>query len=153
MIFRACKSVALPILKAEACLESTADRILRKVKKQAVKSLAFPTDNPVRQAIPRTMNVARHVSPLNATIAACKDRVKPKDSVLLLGNPAWIQPPWLDQSWRVLVQSREEAMRETGTAAAAYTMCLYTDASIGRKLAAVVVVQSVGIQTQWFGKK
>jgi hypothetical protein len=52
MMFRAWKSVALRILKAEASLESTADRILRKVTNHAVKSLALPTDNLVRQAIP-----------------------------------------------------------------------------------------------------
>jgi hypothetical protein len=89
MILRAWKSVALPILEAEACLEPTAERILRKVTKYAVKVLTLPTDNPTRQAILRTMNVARQASPLSATIAACKERVKPSDSVLPLGNPAW----------------------------------------------------------------
>jgi hypothetical protein len=92
MILRAWKSVALPILEAEACLEPTVERIRRKVTKHAVKVLTLPTDNPTRQAIPRTMNVARQASPLSATIAACKERVKPSDSVLLLGNPAWTQP-------------------------------------------------------------
>jgi hypothetical protein len=67
-------------------LESTIERILRKVTKHIVKVIALPTDNPVRQAIPRTMHVAEQVSPLNATIAACKERVKPRNSVLLLGN-------------------------------------------------------------------
>ena len=67
---------------------------------------------------------------MNATIAACKERVRPRDSVLPLGNPAWAQPPWLDLSWRVKIQSREEAIRETELAAAACTMCLYTDASV-----------------------
>jgi ribonuclease HI len=37
---------------------------------------------------------------------------------------------------------------ETGLAAAARTMCLYPDASVGKKLAAVAVVQRLGIQTQ-----
>jgi hypothetical protein len=32
--------------------------------------------------------VTRQVSPLNATIAAYKERVRPRDSVLPLGNPA-----------------------------------------------------------------
>ena len=86
------------------------------------------------------MNMTRQVSLLNTTIAACKERVRPRDSVLPLGNPAWAQPPWLDQSWRVKIQSREEATRETGLAAVACTMCLYTDASVGKKLAAVAVV-------------
>jgi ribonuclease HI len=148
MILGAWKSVALPILEAEACLEPTAERILRKVTKHAVKVLTLPTDNPTRQAIPRTMNVARQVSPLNATIAACKERVKPSDSVLPLGSPAWTQPPWIDQSRRVVIRSREEAVRETGTAAAALTMCLYTDASVGKKLVAIAVVQRVGIETR-----
>jgi hypothetical protein len=78
----------LPILKAEAYLEPIAERILRKVTKYAVKVLTLPIDNPTRQAIPRTMNVARQALPLSATIAACKERVKPSDSVLLLGNLA-----------------------------------------------------------------
>jgi hypothetical protein len=93
MILRAWKSVALPILEAEACLEPTTERILRKVTKHVVEVLTLPTDNPTRQAIPRTMNVARQVSPLNATIAACKERIKPSYSVLPLGNSAWTQPP------------------------------------------------------------
>jgi hypothetical protein len=93
MILRAWKSVALPILEAEAYLEPTAERILWKVTKHAVKVLTLPTDNPTRQAIPRTMNVARQASLLSATIAACKERVKPSDSVLPLGNSAWTQPP------------------------------------------------------------
>jgi ribonuclease HI len=108
----------------------------------------LPADNPTRQAIPRTMNVARQVLPLNATIAACKERVKPGDSVLPLGNPAWTQPPWSDQGRRVVLRNREEAVRETGMAAAALTMCLYTDASVGKKLAAIAVVQRVGIGTR-----
>jgi len=58
MISRAWKRVALPILEAEACLESTIERILRKVTKHIVEVLALPTDKPVRQAIPRIMNVA-----------------------------------------------------------------------------------------------
>jgi len=33
-------------------------------------------------------------------------------------------------------------------ATAALTMCLYTDASVGKKLAAIVVVQRVGIETR-----
>ena len=69
-------------------MESTIERILRKVTKHIVKVIALPTDNPVRQVIPRTMHVAERVSPLNATIAACKERVRPRDSVLLLGNLA-----------------------------------------------------------------
>jgi hypothetical protein len=69
-------------------LELITERILRKVIKHTVKVLALPTDNPVRQAIPRIMNVTRQVSPLNATIAACKERVRPRGSVLPLGNPA-----------------------------------------------------------------
>jgi hypothetical protein len=146
MILRTWNSVALPILEAEVCLESTTERILRKVTKHAVKVSSLPADNPVRQAISRTMNVARRVPPLNATIAACKERVKPNDSVLPLRNPAWTRPPWLDQSWMVTIQSREEAKRETRLAAAACTMCLYTDASVGEKLAAVAVVQRMGIQ-------
>jgi hypothetical protein len=82
------KRVSLPILEADACLESTTERILREVIKHIVKVLALPTDNPVRQAIPRTINVAEQVSLLNATIAACKERVKPRDSVVPLGNLA-----------------------------------------------------------------
>jgi hypothetical protein len=148
MILRAWKSVALPILEAEARLEQTVERILLKVTKLAVKSLTLPTDNPIRQAIPQTTDVARQVSPLSATIAACKERVKPRDSVLPPVNPAWTQLPWIDRSWRALIQNREEVIRETGIAAAARTICLYTDASVGKKLVGVAVVQRVGIQTQ-----
>jgi len=59
MIFRAWKRVALPILEAEACFESTTERILRRVTKHTEKVLTLPTNNPVWQAIPRTMNAAR----------------------------------------------------------------------------------------------
>lgn len=77
MILQAWKSVALPILEAEACLEPIVERLLRKVSKHTVKVLALPIENPTRQAIPHPMNVARLLSPLSATIAADRDRLKP----------------------------------------------------------------------------
>jgi hypothetical protein len=141
-------STADPRSRGVCRTEGRTYKLLWKVTKHAVNSLTLPTDDPVRQAIPRTMNVARQVSSLNATIAACKERVRPRDSVLPLGNLAWTQPLWVDQSWRVLIQSREEVIRETGMVAAACTMCLYTDASVGKKLAAIAVVQRVGIKTR-----
>jgi hypothetical protein len=48
----------------------------------------------------------------------------------------------------VVIRSREEAVRETGIAAAALTMCLYTDVSARKKLATIAVVQRVGIETR-----
>jgi hypothetical protein len=47
-----------------------------------------------------------------------------------------------------VIRSREEAVKETGMAAAALTMCLYIDASVGKKLAVIAVVQRVGIETR-----
>lgn len=148
MILRAWKTVAMPVLEAEASLEPTVARLLRKSCKHAAKVLSLPTDNPVRQAVPRTLNVARQRSPLDATIAAFKRYLKPEGSVTPLGNPAWLHPPWSVHGWRVVIQRREEATDEAGLAAAAHVMCLYTDASVGKRLAAVAVVQRMGTQTR-----
>lgn len=47
-----------------------------------------------------------------------------------------------------MIQNKEEAIRETGLAAAALTMCLYPGASVGPKLAAIAAVQKIGLQTR-----
>jgi hypothetical protein len=50
-ILRAWKAVALPILEAEASIEHTKARLIRKVIAHAVKLLMLPIDNPIRKAI------------------------------------------------------------------------------------------------------
>lgn len=94
------------------------------------------------------MNVARVISPLGATITVDKDKLKPKGSIFPQRNPSWMQPPCSDQAWRVTIKGKEVAIRETGPAAAALAMCLFTDAWVGEKLAAIAVVQRTGTQTE-----
>jgi hypothetical protein len=57
---------------------------------QAVKLIALPNNNPVRRAVPSTLNVNRYISPLNVTIAVSKERLKPRGSRVPTGNPPWI---------------------------------------------------------------
>jgi hypothetical protein len=92
-ILRAWKRVALPVLEAEACLTSTRERLEKRVLAHVAKLISLPHDNPARKAMPPALNVNRHISPLNATIAACKNRLRPNASRPPLGNPAWVQAP------------------------------------------------------------
>ena len=46
------------------------------------------------------------------------------------------------------MRSREEAVSEAGMAAAVLTMCFYIDASVGKKLVVIAVVQRAGIETR-----
>jgi len=148
MILRAWKRVALPILEVEACLEPVVVRLQRKTAKHAVMTLSLPVDNPVRKAMPHTLNIAKCPSPLDRTIAIYKARLKPKGAILPLPNPAWTMPPWVEQSWRVSIKDREEAVRDTGRVAASRTMGIYTDASVGKRLVGAAVVTRLGSQTK-----
>jgi hypothetical protein len=47
-----------------------------------------------------------------------------------------------------VIRSQEEAVKEIGIAVAVLTIYLYTDASVGKKLAVIAVVQRVGIETR-----
>ncbi|KAM0721336.1 hypothetical protein Q7P37_003040 [Cladosporium fusiforme] len=105
-------------------------------------------DNPVRKAIPKTLNTTRYPSPLDRTIAVYKARLKPKGTILPLPNPAWVMPPWVEQSWRVSIQDREGAIQETSRVAASHTMGIYTDASVGKRLVGVAVVTRLRSHTE-----
>jgi hypothetical protein len=85
--------VSLPILEAEVYLETTRERLDRKVIAQAVKLIALLNNNPVRRAVPSTLNVNRYISPLNVTITVLKERLKPRGLRVPTGNPSWIQAP------------------------------------------------------------
>jgi hypothetical protein len=91
MILRAWKRVALPVLEAEAYLETTAKRLQRKVATHIVKLISLPCSNPARKAIPDTLNVSRFLSPLSATIAAHRSRLRLKGLGTPASDPAWIQ--------------------------------------------------------------
>jgi len=79
--------VALPILEAKANLEATRVRLTRKVVAHVTRLLALPTDNPARKALVYAKGVQRHLSPLDATIAAATGRLKNTTTRPLLGNP------------------------------------------------------------------
>jgi hypothetical protein len=148
MILRAWKAVSLPILEAEAYLESTKQRLDRKVIVYTVKLISLPRSNPVRRALPHALNIYRYISPLSGVCILAKERLKPRGSRLPLGNPPWIQPPWIDYSNRVEIKEKSQAIRETATIAGANILGLYTDASVARRLASIAVVQRIGIATQ-----
>jgi hypothetical protein len=93
MILRAWKVVSLPILKAEAYLESTKQRLDRKVITQMVKLISLPRSNPVRRVLPYALNIYRYISPLSTVYAVAKERLKLRGSRLPLENPLWIQLP------------------------------------------------------------
>lgn len=137
LITRAWKKVALPVLEAEACLEPTKERLDRKVSVHVTK-----------RALLRGFNVSTQVSPLGATAAALKAWLGPNEFRLPMGNPPWIQAPWIDQSHRVVIKEKDQAIRDTATIAGADIVGLYTDASVAKRLAAIAVVQRTGIVTQ-----
>jgi len=56
LITRAWNKVALPILEAEACLESTKERLERKVSAHVTKLISLPKSNPAKRALLRGFN-------------------------------------------------------------------------------------------------
>jgi hypothetical protein len=93
MILRAWKAVSLPILEAEVYLESTRERLDRKVIAYAVKLVSLPDTHPARNTLPHVLNVCRHPSPLSVVYRAAKKRLKPEGVGSPIGSPPWIQPP------------------------------------------------------------
>jgi len=67
-ILRAWKQVSLPVLEAEAHLESTHDRLNRKVVSHAVKLFTLPNKHPAKKAALITKNTTRFLSPLVAVL-------------------------------------------------------------------------------------
>jgi hypothetical protein len=65
-----------------------------------------------------------------------------------MSNPPWIQAPWTDHSYRVAIKEKDQAIRDTATIAGADIVGLYTDASVAKRLAAIAVVQRIGMVTQ-----
>jgi hypothetical protein len=87
MILRAWKAVSLPILKAEAYLESTKKRLGRKVITQTVKLISLLRSNPVRRVLPYALNIYRYISLLSTVYIVAKERLKLRGSRLPLENP------------------------------------------------------------------
>jgi hypothetical protein len=145
MILRAWKKVALPVLEAEACLETTAKRLQRKVAAYTVKLISLLCSNLARKAIPDTLNVSRFLSPLSATIAAHRSRLKPKGLGAPASDPAWIQALWIDHSYRAAIWEKERAIQVTENIAKARVLGLYVDTSVGKRLASIAVVKRLGI--------
>jgi hypothetical protein len=147
LITRAWKKVAPPILEAEACLEPTKELLDRKVLAHVVKLITLPKSNPAKSALLRGFNVNTQVSPLGATVAVSKERLKPSGSRLPIGGPLLIQALWIDHSYPVVVKEKEQAIRDTATIVGADIVGLYTDASVAKQLASIVVVQRIEIVT------
>jgi len=140
--------VALPVLEAEACLKSMRKRLEKRVLAHAVELILLLHNNLARKAILAALNVNRHISLLNTTIAACKKRLGPSASRPPLGNPAWIQAPRIDHSYRVTIREKDEAIQDISRVAGANVFSLYTDASVTKRLASIAVVQRTGTRTQ-----
>lgn len=111
-------------------------------------ALSLLVDNPVRRAIPKTLNTTRCPSLLDWIIAVSKARLKPKGTMLPLPNLAWVMPLWVEQSWRVSIQDREGAIQETSRVVASHTIGIYTDASVGKRLVGVAVVTRLSSYTE-----
>jgi ribonuclease HI len=115
------------------------------VAAHTVKLISLPCSNPARKAIPDTLNVSRFLSPLSATIAAHRSRLRPKGLGVPASDPAWIHAPWIDHSYRAAVWERERAIQVTENIARARVLGLYVDASVGKRLASIAVVKRLGI--------
>ena len=148
LILRAWKAVSLPILEAEAFLEPTKERLDKKVITHTVKLISLPNSNPARKALPHALDVCRYISPLSAVCIVAKERLKPKGSRPPTGNPAWIQPPWIDHSYRVKIKEKSQAIKDAAIIAGANILGLYADASVTKRLASIAVVRRTGIATQ-----
>jgi hypothetical protein len=148
MILRAWKVVSLPILEAEAYLESTKKRLDQKVIAYTVKLISLLRSNPARRALPYALNIYRYISLLSTVYAVAKERLKPRGSRPPLVNPPWIQLPWTDHRNRVEIKERSQAIREIATTVGANILGLYTDTSVAKRLASIAVVQRIGVTTQ-----
>jgi ribonuclease HI len=140
-ILRAWKAVALPILEAEANVESTATRLTRKVTAHAVKLLMLPIDNPVRKAVVHAQGVRRYASPLDTTLAAATRKLRNIAGRPLLGNPPWIHATWIGLGRRVLIAERAQAIIDADWMAQAGVASLYPDASVTARCAAIAVAR------------
>jgi ribonuclease HI len=143
-ILRAWKAVALPILEAEASIESTKARLTRKVTAQAVKLLTLPIENPVRRAIVHAQGVRRYASPLDTTLSAVTGRLKHIARRPLSENPPWIHATWVTLGRRVLIADKDQAIRDANAIANAGISSLYSDASVTARCAAVAVTRRRG---------
>jgi ribonuclease HI len=143
-ILRAWKTVALPILKAEANIESTKTRLTRKVTTHAVKLLTLPINNPVRKAVVYAQGVRRYASPLDTTLAAATGKLRNIASRPLLGNPPWIHATWMGLGHRVLITERAQAIIDADQIAQAGAASLYPDASVTTRCAAIAVARRHG---------
>jgi ribonuclease HI len=148
VILRAWKAVSLPILEAEAHLESTKERLDRKVLAHTVKLISLPYSNPVRKALKHAFNIYRYISPLSAVYKAAEKRLKPRGVGPPMASPPWIQPPWISHSHRVEIKEKSLAMREASRIAGANILGLYSDASVAKRLASIAVVQRSGVALQ-----
>ena len=64
--------------------------IERKVSAHAAKLISLPKSNPAKSALLRGFNVNTQVSPLGATVAVSRERLKPNESRLPIEDPPWI---------------------------------------------------------------
>jgi hypothetical protein len=122
--------LALPILEAEASIESTKARLTRKVTAQAVKLLTLPIENPVRRAIVHAQGVRRYASPLDTTLSAVTGRLKHIARRPLSANPPWIHATWVSLGRRVLIVDKDQAIHDANAIANAGIASLYSDASV-----------------------
>jgi hypothetical protein len=71
-----------------------------------------------------------------------------------MGNPPWTQTPWTDHSHRVVIEGKDQAIRDTATIAGADIVGLYTDASVAaRTLSKDLGVQRVILPTMSLHKR
>lgn len=81
------------------------------------KLISLPKSNPAKTALLRGFNVSTQVSPLGATVAVSKERPKTNGSRLPMGDPPWVQAPWIDHSHRVVIKENDQAITHTATIA------------------------------------
>lgn len=95
-ILRAWKQVSLPVLEAEAHLQSTHDRLNRKVVSHAVKLFTLPDKRPAKKAALITKETMRFLSPLIAVLEEYDGRIRCRGKTALARNPAWTNPRGYD---------------------------------------------------------
>jgi ribonuclease HI len=110
----------------------------------AVKILMLPMDNPVRKAVVHVQGIRRYASPLSTTFAAAAGTIRNIVGRPLLENPPWVHATWVGLRNKVVIAEKDQAIRDANSMAKAGMACLYPDASVTTRCAAIAVARRQG---------
>ena len=140
-ILRAFKAVALPVLEAEAFLESTARRLQRKAIDQVANFFALSSRHPVKKcAVLFASQGSKYPTPARDIYRAIRRKVEPHKGLPILDNPAWVQAPWTSLAAHVNIPTAEEGAQWVDQAQKRGYWTLFTDGSVRNNRSGAAVV-------------